>query len=199
MRRSSLTGWSLMRTAPPWTWRRASPFDAASPAVRTATAGRCRLRARRVDLDGRQGFGERAFLEGLAGRFGRLVGRRRGRAAIAVTSVASTFLASLISDPPSAASRAISSQRQRREELQEAADIGVLGVAPVLPEIVGRQHVGIEPHRARRRLAHLGARGGGEQRRGQRVELRRAHAVAEIDAVDDVAPLVRAAHLQAQP
>ena len=32
---------------------------------------------------------------------------------------------------------------------------------------------------------------------GQRVELRRAHAAAEIDAVDDVAPLVGAAHLQA--
>jgi len=31
----------------------------------------------------------------------------------------------------------------------------------------------------------------------QRVQLRRAHAAAEIDAVDDVAPLVGAAHLQA--
>ena len=47
------------------------------------------------------------------------------------------------------------------------------------------------------RLAHLGARRRGQQRRGQRVKLRRAHAVAEVDAVDDVAPLVGAAHLQA--
>src|SRR5690606_35426932 len=36
---------------------------------------------------------------------------------------------------------------------------------------------------------------GGEQRRGQRVKLRAAHAMAEIDTIDDVAPLVRAAHL----
>ncbi len=45
-------------------------------------------------------------------------------------------------------------------------------------------------------LAHLGAGGGGEQRRGQREQLRLDHAAAEIDAVDDVAPLIRAAHLQ---
>ena len=37
---------------------------------------------------------------------------------------------------------------------------------------------------------------GGDQRRGQREQLRVAHAPAEIDAVDDVAPLVGAAHLQ---
>ena len=37
---------------------------------------------------------------------------------------------------------------------------------------------------------------GGEQRAGEGVELMRAHAPAEIDAVDDVAPLVGAAHLQ---
>ena len=49
---------------------------------------------------------------------------------------------------------------------------------------------------ALRRLAHLAARRRGEKRRGEGVELLRAHAVAEIDAVDDVAPLVRAAHLQ---
>ncbi len=34
------------------------------------------------------------------------------------------------------------------------------------------------------------------QRRGEGVELRQAHAAAELDAVDDVAPLVRAAELE---
>jgi hypothetical protein len=47
-----------------------------------------------------------------------------------------------------------------------------------------------------RRLAHLGAGRRRDQRRGQRVELRQPHAPAEVDAVDDVAPLVGAAHLQ---
>ncbi len=87
-------------------------------------------------------------------------------------------------------------QRQLGEYLQEAADIGVLGVAPVLPEVVGAEPLGIEPHRAGGGLAHLGARGGGEQRRGQREQLGVGHAAAEIGAHDNVAPLVRAAHLQ---
>ena len=96
----------------------------------------------------------------------------------------------------SAASLAISAKRQNREQLEEARDVGVLGVAPELPVVVDGKHVGIEPDRACRGLAHLGARGGGEQRAGQGIELVRAHAAAEIDARDDVAPLVRAAHLQ---
>jgi hypothetical protein len=64
------------------------------------------------------------------------------------------------------------------------------------PELVGRHHIGVEPDGAAGGLAHLGAGTRGQQRRGQRVELRAAHAMAEIDAVDDVAPLVGAAHLQ---
>jgi hypothetical protein len=50
-----------------------------------------------------------------------------------------------------------------------------------------------------RGLAHLGAGRGLQQRRRQRVELVRAHAPAEVDAHDDVAPLVGAAHLQLAP
>ena len=45
------------------------------------------------------------------------------------------------------------------------------------------------------RLAHLLARRRRQQRRGERVELRRAHAAAEVDAGDDIAPLIGAAHL----
>ena len=85
----------------------------------------------------------------------------------AVAAVASSFFASLISAPASASSRAISGQRQIGEQAQEAADIGILGVAPELPVIVRRHPIAGEPHRARRRLAHLGARRGRNQRRGQ--------------------------------
>ena len=85
---------------------------------------------------------------------------------------------------------------KNREELQEAADVGVLGVAPELPVIVGAHHIRIEPDRAGGGLAHLGARARGDERRGQREQLRVEHAPAELDAVDDVAPLIGAAHLQ---
>ncbi len=87
-------------------------------------------------------------------------------------------------------------QRQVGEGTQEAADVGVFGIAPVLPELVRAQPLGVEPHRARRRLSHLGARRGREERRGQREQLGACHAPAEIGAHHDVAPLVRAAHLQ---
>ena len=86
-------------------------------------------------------------------------------------------------------------QRQVREELEEAADIGVLGVAPVLPELVGREPFGIEPDGTGRGLAHLGARCGRQKGRGQREQFGALHATAEIGAHDDVAPLVRTAHL----
>ena len=87
-------------------------------------------------------------------------------------------------------------ERQKREQPQEAPDIGIFGVAPELPIIIRAEKLGIEPHRARGRLAHLGAGRGGEKRCRERVELRRAHAPAEIDAGHDVSPLVGAAHLQ---
>ena len=87
-------------------------------------------------------------------------------------------------------------ERQAREDFQEAADIGIFRVAPVLPEIIGAEDIFVEPDRAGGRFAHLGTRTGGQKRRRQGIELRRSHAVSEIDAVDDVAPLVRTAHLQ---
>ena len=87
-------------------------------------------------------------------------------------------------------------ERQLRIELQEAADVVVLDVTPELPVVVGREHIGVEPDRALRCLAHLGARRCGEQRAGERIELWQPHAAAKVDAVDDVAPLVGAADLQ---
>ena len=47
-----------------------------------------------------------------------------------------------------------------------------------------------------RRLAHLGAVGGRDQRRRQPEELGCRRCAGQLDAVDDIAPLVRAAHLQ---
>ena len=87
-------------------------------------------------------------------------------------------------------------QRQFRVELEEAADIGIFRIPPVLPVVVRRQHVGVEPHRARHRLAHLGARRCSQQRRRQRVKLALVAAPPQLDAVDDISPLVGAAHLQ---
>ena len=65
-----------------------------------------------VDFHGRQGIGGRAFLECLARGLRRLFAAARP-CTIAVASVASTFFASLISEPPSAASRLISSSGRR--------------------------------------------------------------------------------------
>ena len=87
-------------------------------------------------------------------------------------------------------------ERQAGEDLEEAADVGVLGVPEVLPEVVRAEEVTVQPDGAGGGLAHLLAARLREQRRRERVELRPAHAVAEVDAVDDVAPLVGAAHLQ---
>ena len=62
-----------------------------------------------------------------------------------------------------------------------------------------RQLVLMQPHRARHRLAHLSAIGGGDERRGDAVNLGPVHAARQFDAVDDITPLVGPAHLQAAP
>ncbi len=87
-------------------------------------------------------------------------------------------------------------QRQVREQLQEAADVGVLGVAPELPIFVRAEAIGVEPDGALDGLAHLDARRRCHQRRGDAEGLARLHAADQFDAVDDVAPLLRSAELQ---
>jgi hypothetical protein len=87
-------------------------------------------------------------------------------------------------------------ERQFGEEAQEPADIGVFGVAPKLPVIEGAQPLRIEPDRALRGLAHLGAGGGGDERRRQSEQAPAVGTACQIDPGDDIAPLVRAAHLQ---
>ena len=84
------------------------------------------------------------------------------------------------------------------EDFQEPPDIGVFGIAPILPIFVRAEHIRVEPDRALRGLAHLSAGSCGDQRLRQAKQFRVAsHAPAEIDAVDDIAPLIGAAHLQA--
>ncbi|MND53333.1 hypothetical protein D3C80_443680 [compost metagenome] len=147
------------------------------------------------NIDRRQIVGKRTFLEGLASRFCRLLG------VFATVQHGGHFgredLLDFVDLRTSQHRKPCDLvHRQRRVKLEEARNIGILGIAPVLPEIIGRQHVGVQPDSAVQRLAHLGARSGRQKWRGQRVELRRAHPVTEIDAVDDIAPLIRAAHLQ---
>ncbi|MNE16749.1 hypothetical protein D3C80_1097030 [compost metagenome] len=86
--------------------------------------------------------------------------------------------------------------RQFAEQGEEAADVAVVAVAPELPEVERRQALGVQPHRALRRLAHLAAVAGGQQRHGQAVQLRAVLAARQLDAVDDVGPLIGAADLQ---
>ena len=59
-----------------------------------------------------------------------------------------------------------------------------------------RQLILVQPHRALGRLAHLGAIGPRDQRGRQAKGILRIHPADEIGAVDDIAPLVTAAHLQ---
>src|SRR3546814_10780889 len=50
--------------------------------------------------------------------------------------------------------------------------------------------------RARHRLAHLAAVGGGDERGGDAEHLGAVHSPRQFDAVDDVPPLIRTAHLE---
>ena len=145
--------------------------------------------------DGRQRVGPRAFLEGAACGFGGILGRlpavrqRRDLGGEDLLGLVD-LLALQRLEPRDLV------ERHLGEELQEAADVVVLGVAPVLPEVIGRDALGVQPHGAGHGLAHLRARRGGDQRRRHGEQVGPRHAPAEIDAHDDVAPLVRAAHLQ---
>ncbi len=88
-------------------------------------------------------------------------------------------------------------QGQVGEQFEETADVGVVGVSPELPVVVRREHLSVEPHRPGCSLAHFGAVGGGDERRGQSEGFSAVDAADEVGAVDDVPPLVRTAHLEA--
>ena len=87
-------------------------------------------------------------------------------------------------------------QRQIGEQTQELAHVAIINIAPILPEVIGGQLVFVEPHRAGGGLAHLGPVSSGEKRGGDAKQVRPVHPPPELDAVDDIAPLVAAAHLQ---
>jgi len=143
---SSVTASSFIRNPPFLIWRRASPFrsdqtrfdegcENAEPAFELCPS----------DVHGRQRCRERAFLEGAACGLGGVVGSG-APCTSAVASVARTFLArDLLTLERGEPFDLI--EWQQREQLEEAHDVAVLGVAPILPVVIGAEEVGIEPHR----------------------------------------------------
>ena len=87
-------------------------------------------------------------------------------------------------------------QGQIGEQAQEPPHIGVVGAAPELPIVVRADAVSIQPHRARRRLAHFRPGRRGDQRRGQAVQGLGIDAPGQLNAANDITPLIRAAELQ---
>ena len=86
---------------------------------------------------------------------------------------------------------------EERELAEVGAHHGILGVHPVLVVVVGREEGWIEPDaQAGACLAHLLARGRGDERRDEREGLAGIGAANQLDAAGDVGPLVGPAHLQ---
>ena len=193
---SAAIGWSFNRAPPPLISLRASlRLPARVRLVEQFEGGDTGLELCALDVDGWQRLALGAFLEGAARGLGSLLG---GTPTVGEGSdLGRQHLLGLV-DLLAFQCLELCDFRQRHlgEALQEAADIGVLGIAPVLPELVGAEACRVEPYGARRGLAHLGAGRGGEQRRGEREQLRAVDPAAEVSAHDDVAPLVRAAHLR---
>ncbi len=86
-------------------------------------------------------------------------------------------------------------QGQKREDTQVLAGLRVLGVDPVLVQLVGRGHLRIEEERARFGLAELLAGAVGDEWMRQRVHVHAAHAANQIHPRRDIAPLILAADL----
>ena len=86
---------------------------------------------------------------------------------------------------------------EKGEHQEEALDIRVGDVAPVLKEVVGARHGWIEEEGALLGLAHLLAVARHDQGEGQAEAFGAFDAADELDARDDVAPLVVAPDLEA--
>src|SRR3546814_12161226 len=71
-------------------------------------------------------------------------------------------------------------------------------MAPELPIIVAGKLILIQPHRPPNGLAHLGPVGIGKERSGQPKNLRPIDPPSQLNAIDDIAPLVRTAHFKAK-
>src|SRR5260221_12076761 len=87
-------------------------------------------------------------------------------------------------------------ERAEGEDPEQALDVAVVAVEPVLVEAVRAGLRGIEPDVLTLALAELTAVGGGEERTDQPVGRRALPAGDELDPGGDVAPLVAAPHLQ---
>ena len=120
--------------------RRASLVDDVSPRICARFGERdSGWRVSRFDFERRQAFGDCRLPRRCGARFRRLRRAASRPWQSAVASVARIFLASLSSAPLSCFQPRDFVYRQIGEQPQEAPDIGVLGVAPELPIIVGRQ------------------------------------------------------------
>ena len=86
---------------------------------------------------------------------------------------------------------------ERGEDLDIAGSVGVVDVEPELIEGIGRRALGVEPYVAALRLAEFTPVGLGDQRADEAEGFAPILAADELRPRGDIAPLVRAAHLQA--
>jgi hypothetical protein len=147
------------------------------------------------DLQRRQGEAGLAFLERAPGGVG---GFTRSRVAVQHRGhrVGQSFLGVVDLAPLEALQPLYFVERNIGEQAQELADVGVVRVPPILPEIIGAELVRVEPYGPGFRLPHLLAVGGRQQRRRHAEQLLAVDPAAKLDAVDDVAPLIRSAELE---
>ena len=194
---SSVTASSFTLMPPPLIWRLASPVDETKPTCMLAvsTPSPSRARARGISKVGR--------LDAIApsSNVARAVSAARSAASRPCTQrcrLGGEHLLRLVQlGALELRELADLVKGKLGEQLEETRHVGVLAVPPILPIVVRGEHVGVEPHRARCGLSHLGAGGGGEQGRGQPEQLDAVGAPPKLDAADDIAPLIGAAHLQA--
>ena len=85
---------------------------------------------------------------------------------------------------------------QQRQLGQHPAQVGVVGLHPVLEEGVVGRPLGIEPHPGPGGLPQLRAVGGREQGPAEGVDGLAPHPPDQVHAREDVAPLVGAAQLE---
>ena len=86
--------------------------------------------------------------------------------------------------------------RKIGEQGETDLDIGIVDIAPVLVEVIGRGFLGIEPECAARCLAHLRAIALCQQLIRESEHRDILLAAAELDTCDDIRPLIISAHFQ---
>ena len=85
---------------------------------------------------------------------------------------------------------------QPGEVFQVVDHVPIIGIQPELVEAVGRRALGIQPDAGTgRRFAELAAIGLGNQRVDQRQRLLATHLADQLNAGDDIPPLITAARL----